>query len=176
MVRLKIQGEKVKFADISESDVPVLLNWYNDYDEGMFATGVDKKLDVKEMNVKYLENAISSYGFFDWILDGNQQKIGIIKGSFRYSEKDSIWINSLLIDKEHRRKGYGRAVVEELIKYAKSQFGFQRVYVSIIEDNKNGIFFWKGIGFSEIKRLEKHVNLGGMQRNVIIMYKDISSN
>lgn len=171
MISLNICGKRTRFKNVSKEDISELLNWYNNIDDFKYATGVDKLLTIEEMSQKFAETALSSYDFFSWIMDRTGEKIGIIKGSFRYKEKDSVWINSILIDACNRRKGYGKDAVEALLSYSKDHFGLNKVYISVIEENKEGVCFWKSLGLKEFKRMEKHIELNSEKMNVIIMYR-----
>jgi len=169
MVSLKVGNERVSFKNIIKDDLPEVLHWYNKLDEYMFATGIDRYLTLDEMNEKYNETAVSSYDFFVWIINEHNQKIGILKGSMKYQEKDSLWINSILIDSEYRRRGYGRIVIELITEYTREKFGIAKAFVSVVEDNKEAISFWHNLEFRPIKKLEKHLIIGGISRNIIIM-------
>jgi len=171
MVSLNFKNERVSFLNIVNDDLEQLLDWYNKLDQFMFATGVDRYLTLDEMQKKINEAAVSGYDFFVWIINEQGYKIGILKGSMKYQEKDSLWINSILIDSQFRGMGYGRTVIESLIDYCRISFGLEKVLVSVIEDNTGAVAFWEKIGFYTVKKLEKHVLLGEKMRDVIIMQK-----
>ena len=173
MINLKFEDEKIAFINIRKNDLPLVMEWYNNIEEYMFATGIDKPLTLEEIKKKYLETAISHYDFFAWLVNYNNDKIGIIKGSIKQKENDSIWINSLLVDYKYRKNGYGRCTVEALVKYIKQHLILNKIYVSVVEDNLNGVIFWKKNGFSKLKHIEKHIILAGIPRDIIIMCKEI---
>ena len=173
MINLEYKDEKIAFVNIRKNDLPMVLKWYNNVDEYMFATGIDKPLTLNELKKRYLETAISHYDFFAWLVNDNNDKIGVIKGSIKQKEKDSIWINSLLVDLKYRKNGYGRCAVDALVKYIKQHLVMNKVYVSVVEDNLNGIIFWNKIGFLKLRQMDKHIILAGIPRDIIIMYKEI---
>ncbi|MGE5474900.1 MAG: N-acetyltransferase family protein [Ignavibacteriales bacterium] len=171
MVSLNLQNDVLSFRNIVKEDLPEVLDWYNRLDEFMFATGVDRLLTMKEMSNKFYESAVSGYDFFVWIVNKQGRKIGILKGSMKYRDKDSIWINSILIDSDFRGKGYGKKAVETLMEYAREKFGLNKTLISVIEDNTGAICFWNKIGFRQIKKLKNHISLGEKTRDVIILQK-----
>lgn len=173
MINLEYHSTDITFLNITKKDLPIVLDWYNNISDNMYGTGIDKPLTLNDLGKKYLETAISCYDFFLWIVNNNNEKIGIIKGSIKYQESDSIWINSLIIDKSHRNRGYGRGAVEALTRYIGQYFKLSKVCVSVVEDNKDGIAFWNRIGFIPVKRMEKHILLGDLLRDVVIMYKPL---
>ena len=173
MLDISYKNRSLSFENIKKKDMPLLLEWYNKIGDYVYATGIDKPMTLEEILEKYIEAEIGTCEFFAWIINSYEEKVGIIKGSIKYQENDSIWINSLLIDAKYRRKGYGREAVTVLFSTLSKSFNLQKLYVSVIEDNKIGITFWNNIGFQTVKRLSKHIQLAGTLRNTIIMCKVI---
>ncbi|MGE5329919.1 MAG: N-acetyltransferase family protein [Deltaproteobacteria bacterium] len=169
---LNFKNERISFLNIVNEDLPEVLDWYNRLDQYMFATGVDRYLTLDEMQKKINESAVSSYDFFVWVINEEGHKIGMLKGSMKYQDKDSLWINSIIIAPEYRRMGYGKVVIESLIDYTKKKFKLEKVLVSVINDNTGAIGFWNRMGFYFVKKLENHISLGGKFRDVVIMQKD----
>lgn len=71
-------------------------------------------------------------------------------------------MNYLAVDPEHRRKGYGRALMGEAQERLRD-IGCPKINLQIRSDNSDAIDFYKRIGFGEDpvislgKRLEKDV-------------------
>lgn len=173
MIELNFCSHNIEIANIKKDDLPDVLEWYNNIEDNIYGTGVDKPLTQKDILTKYLESAISRNDFFSWVYDSAHNRVGIIKGSIKYQEKDSVWINSLVIGREYRRKGLGRMSVDALVEHLAGRYNLSRAYVSVVEDNLPGIEFWRKIGFIEVKRLDNHIMLENKYRNVIIMSKSI---
>lgn len=171
MLTIDLKNKKIGLKNITRDDLEEVLAWYNRYDEYMFATGFDREITLNELKNKYLETVISTYDFFVWIINSEEKKIGILKGSIRYQEEDSLWINSIIIDSDFRRKGYGRCAIESLIDYASGIFRLKKIFVSVAADNVEALKFWENIGFSSIKKIEKHILLGGIMRDILIMQR-----
>ena len=173
MLDISYQDENLYFVNICKNDLSELLIWYNSIQDYMYGTGIDKPITLKEMQEKFIETAISTHDFFAWIVNSENDRVGIIKGSVKSQNNEAIWINSLLIRSEYRRKGYGKNAVNKLIDYIEKFHNIKRAFVSVVEDNKGGLEFWSKLGFNKTKHLDKHVTLAGIQRDIIIMCKQL---
>lgn len=56
----------------------------------------------------------------------------------------AIYIRQFFIDANHRRSGYGRAALDELIQRVWSG---QRLRIEVLVENEVGISFWKAMAF-----------------------------
>ncbi len=173
MVDLGLKTDKLTFINIGKDDLQTVLEWYNRVEDYMFGTGIDKPMTMRELAAKYIETAVSSCDFYVWISTSDNEKVGIIKGSIKCQEKNSIWINSLIIDPLHRKKGYGRSAVDAMVSHVSRYRKVTKIFVSVVEDNTDGMLFWKSIGFSEVKRIENHISLAGRLRGAVIMSKSL---
>ncbi|MEZ7170412.1 GNAT family N-acetyltransferase [Sporosarcina sp. OR05] len=62
----------------------------------------------------------------------------------------NLWMDRLLIDAQHQRKGYGRRFTELLIERMLSEYGEQPIYLSVYEENKAAIRMYEEFGFAFI--------------------------
>ncbi|GAA1585003.1 hypothetical protein GCM10009789_43340 [Kribbella sancticallisti] len=65
----------------------------------------------------------------------------------------SFWIGGLLIDRRHQRRGYGRAVVAELLERAVSD-GHRAAALSYDPGNTVARSFYASMGFVETGELD----------------------
>ena len=126
----------------------------------MYATGWDSKLALKDLALKFEEVKISAEEFFAGIykVESNEM-LGLIKGGIRGCDNDSVWINSIVIDKKHQSKGYGKEAINLLMEHLKRKNQINQIYLSVIEKNKLGLRFWNGMGFKHIQTMDKYVKL-----------------
>jgi diamine N-acetyltransferase len=58
------------------------------------------------------------------------------------------WIYRLMIDKEHQRKGFGKAAMYEVIKILKSQKGCESIAIAHLPENRIAEKLYIGLGFT----------------------------
>lgn len=63
------------------------------------------------------------------------------------SAGSQVWLDRLLIDKNHQGKGYGKAAVVALIDRLSKEYNCRRIYLSVYANNQAAIHLYKEIGF-----------------------------
>ena len=66
---------------------------------------------------------------------------------------DAYWIGGLLIDREHQRRGHGRAAMRALIEMARAS-GAPRVHLSYDPGNRVARALYADLGFRETGEME----------------------
>jgi GNAT superfamily N-acetyltransferase len=87
-----------------------------------------------------------------YVLLHDEQIIGWIHGiySLRIESDPFVEIGGLVVDKDHRRLGLGKSLVEKIIEWSRFRnCRMIRVRCNIIRKEAN--IFYKNIGFNEIK-------------------------
>lgn len=129
-----------------------------------FATLKDLKF-VKELDEKNMKSIIESLGekygscMFEkfnskrcFIIESNKKPIGF--AYFQIPEnKLNIW--NIQIDKNFQRKGYGKKLMEYLIKYARKK-KLKKVILEAHASNKQAIDFYEKIKFKNIGKIRKN--------------------
>ena len=69
----------------------------------------------------------------------------------------------------HQGKGYGMAVVKQLISYAKSKLKMHRLYLEVFADNEKAIKLYENCGFSKEGILRDKIFKDGKFRDVTVM-------
>lgn len=88
-----------------------------------------------------------------FVLQQGQEVIGWIHGiySFRIASDPFIEIAGLVVDSRNRRRGIGKLLVEEIVRWAKARdCSIVRVRCQIVRKEAN--LFYSDIGFKEIKQ------------------------
>jgi ribosomal protein S18 acetylase RimI-like enzyme len=70
-------------------------------------------------------------------------------------DRDMAEIGSILLGPEFRGKGYGRALVESLIAWAR-ETGAARVFLQVEENNAVAIGLYRSLGFEEVYRYTEY--------------------
>ncbi len=173
MYHIDMANSKVQIKNITVNELPVILKWYNNSLEFKYATGIDKPVSYKFLYLKLIETAISSEDFFAGIFlnNGSCKIVGIIKGCFK--EKNKLWINSIVLEPEYRNMGYGTEAIKLLFARLKNIKGICHAYLSVMEENKRGIDFWKKNGFTVFRKYKKSFNFEGSRVGAVIMHRSI---
>lgn len=93
------------------------------------------KKDKYRLKSVYSKESKSLVGFFD-----------LYHG---YPNSDSIWISIFIIDKENRKSGYGKEVIEYICKEAKMK-NYKKICVGVQLKNWSALRFWTKSGFDKI--------------------------
>jgi GNAT superfamily N-acetyltransferase len=89
------------------------------------------------------------------ILEVEGEALGFALFHYRYSSfkgEPSVWLDDLLVDLEHRSNGYGEALMQELMAYAKSM-SMSHIAWTASPFNKKGHMFYQRLG-AEIERMD----------------------
>lgn len=62
-------------------------------------------------------------------------------------ENGRVWLDRLLISAENQGKGYGEAAVRVLLKRLYKEYGYDKIYLSVYDDNEVAIALYEKIGF-----------------------------
>lgn len=123
-----------------------------------------------------------SFNWNDWendlidaIKDGVIEKIhvyskkenGIIAFSWITLELDSLWIDSLVIDRNYHREGVGTLVLEWLIKEYVHPNKLGMIKLGVQKNNENALAFYERMGFKELSFVDR--------ANTIIMEKVVDN-
>ena len=176
MLALNLEIDDFFFRDIKKDELNKVLELYNDVDESIFATGIDRQLSIEEMGEKYLEVLINSYEFFIGIFSkGNEELIGVIKGHIDYDNSEEAWISSFLIKKDFRNTGIGNKSINAFISFMNKTYDVKKVLAGVISKNKRGMEFWINAGFQHIRVIKEYISLNNGYEDFIILKKDIKT-
>ena len=62
-------------------------------------------------------------------------------------EMGRVWLDRLLISHENQGKGYGKIGVKSLLIRLYNEYGYNKIYLSVYENNEVAIKLYKEIGF-----------------------------
>lgn len=177
MLTINRKIDNLTFKDIAKEDLRDVMELYNQNESNIYATGIDRRMSLEDMNEKYLEVLVNSHEFFIGIFleAGSAKKlIGVVKGRIDYENSDEAWISSILIDNRHQRAGIGSKAANALIDMLNKSYDVKRVYIGVIAGNEIGMLFWKKLSFSYYRTIEQYIQLKNLAADFIIMKKEIS--
>jgi len=80
-----------------------------------------------------------------------------IKNHHIYFDMMNIEIDDMCIDEKHRKKGIGKKLFEEVIKFSKEK-GIKRLELGVWEFNENAIKFYESLGMkTKYRRMELEI-------------------
>lgn len=165
------------FKDITKEDLNDVLDLYNQNELNIYATGIDRRMSLEDINEKYLEVLVSSHEFFTGIFineDSGLKLAGVIKGRIDYEKSDEAWISSVLIDNRYQRLGIGTKAVDALMHTMNSSYDVKTFYIGLIDGNDIGKNFWQRLGFKYLRTIEQYIKLKNMAADFIIMEKRLT--
>ncbi len=174
---LNIQIDNLVFKDITKEDLGNVLDLYNQNEQNIYATGIDRTMSLEDINEKYLEVLVNSHEFFTGIFlkkDASFRMVGVIKGRIDYENSEEAWISSILIDNSCQRMGIGTKAVAALTDMLNKSYDVKRFYIGLISGNGIGKCFWQKLGFSYFRTIEQYIKLKSLAADFIIMKKEIS--
>lgn len=77
---------------------------------------------------------------------------------------------SIFFKKQHRGKGAGRILMDELIGWAENNPGLEKLSLLVFSSNKRAIALYRKLGFKQEGKLLKDAKIDGKYINSILMY------
>ena len=85
---------------------------------------------------------------------------GVLVGFLVYGvdpDDGEYWLIALLIDEKYQRQGFGRATIQELIRYLQRKFVCKKLTLGHRPDNHEAQALYKSLGFKEVGTTESEV-------------------
>ncbi len=79
----------------------------------------------------------------------------VMYGQYHYEGKDMQLIFRLMVDKNHQRKGYGRAIMEQTIERMKMLPMCEAIYISFEPENIAAKNLYIGVGFEDTGTIDE---------------------
>lgn len=135
----------------------------------------ERQLPLSRSTFKaYIENAsetLQEAGQFRWVIELQESKtpVGLLD-LYNYSERNHRAAVGVLVNLEHRNRGYAKEALLWLSNYAREVALLHQLYAEIQEDNANSIELFSSVGYSEtgvlkdwLRRKNSFVNVVQMQ-------------
>ena len=159
----------IKLEKFTEKDFERLISWIENEENLVQFSGPIFKFPLTKEQLKeylYTENIIS---FKVINLDTNE----IIGHSEIYkSEKNEVKLCRILIGEENQRgKGFGKKIINELVKYSFEKLNAEKVELNVYTSNTAAIALYRKAGFSEEGLIKKYRRLDGIYFDCLNMAK-----
>jgi len=163
-----LEGNKVYLRAYEESDIPYLLDWYNDYELNKLAGWSSSKVNAAKL--KY--NMSRSFGSDPMNLmidDINGKPIGTIQ-LYDFNDHDkSCKLGIRIGDKAYWSRGYGRDAVNTIVEYAFMNLSINRVDLRVYEYNERAARCYEKCGFKLEGRSRKSAFIDGDYYDELLM-------
>lgn len=162
----------INVRTIEPEDCPACLEIYNWYIENTTYTLEFDSLTEAQF-LERIEQISSSYPYIVCEEDGRVlgysylDPFGVRKG-YRYTCDLAIYV-----DRNCRKKGVGKALMEEILRRGREQ-GLRDVIAVITDENENSLAFHRHMGFKEAGRLNGVADKFGRRFGVVYMQKTIA--
>lgn len=142
MIPVNISFENYEIKNIKFDELYDVLYCINQSNDNMKALGRSSPLSIEDIKQRYIETLTNSMEFFCGIFC-DHILIGIIKGRIEVKSLNELWLLSLILIEEHRKKGLGSKILKYVEEYFESSYSVEKLCAVIMEDNEYGQRFWK---------------------------------
>lgn len=144
--------------EYKESDAEKILSWIkNERELRLWSWERYKTYPVtpKDINDNYKE-CKEKGEFYPMTLVDNEKVVGHLILRYPTEDKTLVRLGFIIVSSKIRGKGYGKAIINEAMKYAREKLGAKKFNLGVFSPNKNAIHCYKSVGFKEV-RVDKNV-------------------
>ena len=142
--------DNIRFVPIDRKNWEEALKLDVNPEQRKFAPSVAESLAAAY--VKPWDEALDPYTIYD-----DKTMIGLFYISYTPDSKDNYWIGGFIIDKNHQRKGYGRASLLKILEFIPAIHPrCETVKLTVEKDNAVAQKLYKSLGFSDTGKENKY--------------------
>ena len=162
-------GDNIYFSPISLDDIEEYTEMVNDIkvSVGLGSVSYTNITDF-ESEKEFLTSIKKEKIFAVRLLENDE-----LLGNIGFNSLDMVNRNGalgvLIGNPKHQRKGYGTEALKLILDYGFSFLNLRNISLNVFEYNKPAYNLYKKIGFKEVGRLRKAVEIMGKTYDVIIM-------
>ena len=165
----KLVGDRIYFSPISLDDTEEYLDMVNEINVSVglgciVYTGIVDFENEKEV----LSSLKKGKNFAVRLLENNEYSANIRFNSIGEIHRTAE-IGIMLGNPKYQRKGYGMEALNLLLDYGFSFLNLRNIYLKVFEYNEAAYNLYKKVGFKEVGRLRKAVEIMGKTYDEIIM-------
>lgn len=117
-------------------------------------------IKAEDINNNY-DECINSGNFYPLTLVDNSKIVGhLILRNPDSNKPYIVRLGFVIVDSSLRGKGYGKALIKEAIKYAKTTLNAKEINLGVFANNENAYNCYKSIGFKETNFTENVFQFG----------------
>ncbi|MDP9222942.1 MAG: GNAT family N-acetyltransferase, partial [Actinomycetota bacterium] len=165
-----LNGEKVTLRALEEEDLPALAAWANDLEIEVLGGGdPPTPKSVARVRVEHERRQAESPADVSFAIEADGKLIGMISLFRVDTTARTSELGIVIGERAYWGKGYGRDAIRTVVDYAFRHRNFQRVWLTVTENNGRAVNAYKRCGFIEEGRLRHHVWSDGEHRDLVCM-------
>lgn len=150
-------GCNMELRTYKEEDAENILNWIKNEREFRLWSAdryEDYPITPEDINNNYEKSKeISNFYPLTFVDDG--KVIGHLILRNPNNNEDIVRMGFIIVDNSIRGKGYGKALINAAIKYAKETLGAKEINLGVFVNNDGALHCYQSVGF-EITEIEKN--------------------
>ena len=143
---------KIRKAESKDFEKILMLNKKLFEFEKQFSDAYNLEWTCSERGRKYFEERLKHAMAECWVAEDDNRVVGYLVSfinTYSYRSTNPICeIENMFIEQDFRRKGVGRALIEELKITLKSR-GVKKIRVESVFKNEGAVYFYKAMGFED---------------------------
>ena len=118
--------------------------------------GEDQRGFVAPNTYSIIQSLLEPHRLFSRAAYDGEDMIGFVMYGFDLDEKPRrYWIIRLMVDMNHQRKGYGRAIMQQTIDILKQKSDCDAIYISFVPTNETARALYTRLGFEDTGTIEE---------------------
>ncbi|HET6201326.1 MAG TPA: GNAT family N-acetyltransferase [Planctomycetota bacterium] len=165
----RLDGEGVVLREVEPADLPLLRRWRNDPASRRWF--FDPRPVTEEAHEAWYNGYLRAEDEVLFVIEGEGRPIGTIGLVGIDRRRGTAELGRMLIGEGSARgKGFGKASVRLLLRYAFGPVGLSRVFLEVQEDNARAIGVYEACGFRREGVLrESYEDERGLRRNKLLL-------
>jgi UDP-4-amino-4,6-dideoxy-N-acetyl-beta-L-altrosamine N-acetyltransferase len=156
---------KIELKDIKFEDVEIIRNWRNSPEISKYMY-TDDYISIEKQE-KWFKNLVIDKAQKQWLIVYENEKIGVaylynIRENFR-----SCYWGFYLAERNHRGKGIGSLVENEVIEYVFNVLDYNKLLCEVLEQNNRVIKMHEKFGFRREGYFREHILKNGEYLDVV---------
>lgn len=139
--------------EYEKSDANIILSWIADEKAFRFWSADrygEYPISASDINFNYEECKKNNNFYPMTLIDDDNQVIGHLIFRNPGEDKTVVRLGFIIVDNKIRGKGYGKALLNLAIKYAKDELNATEINLGVFKNNENAYRCYSSVGFKEI--------------------------
>lgn len=150
----------MKLRNLCDKDIPFMMEWMLDKDINRFFRFDSSKITYDSIKTFIDEANISNNCVHKAVVNSNDEYYGTVSlKNINYVERMAEY--AISTRKIAKHKGYGQFATNEILRIAFRELELNKVYLNVLEENKQAIKLYKKCGFHYMVGKEQTVDIRG---------------